>query len=681
MLGKKCVLLFVLALVAACASAQSSTDKKAVLDLNSMDTSVDPCSDFFAYSCGGWLKNNPIPPDQSSWAVYSKLQEDNKLILRDILESAAKPDPKRNAVNQKIGDYYSACMDEQTVDAAGMRPVQKDLDRIANLRSKAEIASLLANTLSLYRDPASLRSTLFRFRSEQDAKDSTQTIAVADEGGLGLPDRDYYLKDDAKSAELRKAYVLHVQKMFELLGDKPEVATAEAQTVMRIETALARGSLTRVERRDPKKVYHKMTVQELQVLSPAFQWKTYLSKLGLESVQSLNVATPEFFKTVNEQIEKEDLGSWKSYLRWRLMYINATFLPTVFVNEDFEFYEKTLGGAEELQPRWKRCVHYADDQLGEALGQAYVERSFGPEAKQRALKMVKEIEGAMERDINALPWMTATTKQQALEKLHSVANKIGYPDSWRDYSALKIARNDEMGNILRARAFEFHRRLAKIGKPLDRGEWEMTPPTVNAYYEPQMNDINFPAGILQPPLFDPKSDDAPNYGNTGATIGHELTHGFDDEGRQFDAQGNLRDWWSPEDAKQFEQRAGCISDQYSQYVILDDVKINGKLTLGEDVADLGGLILAYMAWQDESKDKQLQPLEGFTPEQRFFIGYAQSWCSNTRDETKRMLATIDSHSPDKYRANGVLSNLPEFQQAFQCKPGSAMVRENRCRVW
>jgi putative endopeptidase len=656
------------------AVAQTAPAKsQPVLNVTSMDTSVDPCADFFTYSCGNWIKKNPIPPDQTSWAVYSKLEDDNKAILREILESAATPNPDRSAVKQKIGDYYAACMDEAAINAAAIKPLQPVLDRIQQLQSKQEMAGLAADMVS--------SGALFRFRSEQDYKDSAQVVAELDQGGLGLPERDYYLKTDAKSVELRKAYVAHLQKMFELLGDKADIAAAEAETVLRIETALAKGSLTVVERRDPQKLYHKMTNQQLGALSPSFEWKTYFAKVGLPSVETLNVATPEFFKTLSAVIQNEELANWKAYLRWHLVNANAPFLSSDFVNADFDFFGKTLQGAQELEPRWKRCVGFVDNDLGEALGQIYVEGHFSPEAKQRARKMVKEIEDAMAQDINSLSWMTPATKQQALEKLHAVANKIGYPDKWRDYSALTIVRDDEMGNVLRAREFEFRRQLAKIGKPVDRGEWQMTPPTVNAYYDDKMNDINFPAGTLQPPLFNASSDAAPNFGDTGATIGHELTHGFDDEGRQFDAQGNLRDWWTPQDAKAFEQRASCISDQYSQYVVVDDIKINGKLTLGEDVADLGGMILAYMAWQEDTKGQTLEPIEGFTPEQRFFIAYGQSWCASTRDETKRMLAAIDPHSPDKYRANGVVSNMPEFQQAFHCKAGSAMVRENRCRVW
>ena len=665
---------FLTTITASSALAQTAPAKpQPVLDVTSMDVSVDPCTDFFTYSCGTWIKKNPIPPDQTSWSVYSKLGDDNKAILREILESAATPAANRDAVKQKTGDYYAACMDEKAIDAAALKPLQPVLDQIQQLHSKREIAGVAAAMIS--------SDALFRFRSDQDYKDSTQVIAEADQGGLGLPDRDYYLKTDAKSVELRKAYVAHLQKMFELLGDKADTAAAEAQTVMRIETALAKGSLTRVERRDPQKLYHKMTRQQLDALSPSFQWKTYFGKVGLPSVEALNVETPEFFKTLSAELKNEDLASWKTYLRWHLVNANAPFLSSDFVNADFAFYGKTLQGAQELEPRWKRCVGYVDNDLGEALGQVYVERNFSPEAKQRARKMVKEIEDAMAQDLASLSWMTPTTKQNALEKLHSVANKIGYPDKWRDYSTLTVARDDEMGNVLRAREFEFHRQLAKIAKPVDRGEWQMTPPTVNAYYDPQMNDINFPAGVLQPPLFDANSDAAPNFGDTGGTIGHELTHGFDDEGRQFDAHGNLRDWWTPEDTKAFEQRASCISDQYSQYVIVDDIKINGKLTLGEDVADLGGVILAHMAWQEDTKGQPLEPIDGFTPEQRFFIGYGQSWCASTRDETKRMRATVDPHSPDKYRANGVVSNLPEFQEAFHCKAGSPMVRENRCRVW
>ena len=673
--------LVAMAAVAAGQSAKPAPTSALVLDASSMNKTVDPCADFFTYSCGGWIRNNPIPADQASWDAYGKLQEQNRQVLRQILEAAAVPSPKRSAEEQKIGDYYASCMDEAAIEKLGAKPLKADLDRIVRLKSKADLPAELAHLHP--NDVGSFlgRAALFTFDSTQDAKNSTQFIAEVDQGGIALPDRDYYFKDDPKSQEIRKQYLAHVQRMLQLLGDKPGETAAEAQTVMRIETALAKASLTRVERRDPNKLYHKMTRQELQALSPSFAWDRYFAEVGLAGVESLNVAVPDFVKAMDAELKSEDLTSWKAYLRWHLVHGQARYLSSAFVNEDSDFYDHILTGTKEIQPRWKRCVRAVDRQLGEALGKVYVEKNFSPETKQRALTMVKQIEGEMGKEIQQLPWMSPVTKEQALAKLHTVANKIGYPDHWRDYSALEVVRGDALGNAERGTAFEFRRWLNKIGRPLDRGEWYMTPPTVNAYYNPQMNDINFPAGVLQPPLYDPRSDDAPNYGNTGATIGHELTHGFDDEGRQFDAQGNLRDWWTAEDAKQFEQRASCISDQYSQYVIVDDIKINGKLTLGEDVADLGGLLLAYLAWQDASQGKHLEPLDGFTPEQRFFIGYGQSWCSAERPEVQRLRATVDPHSPPKYRTNGVVSNMPEFQKAFSCKPGNAMVRENRCKVW
>ncbi|MBZ5685732.1 MAG: M13 family metallopeptidase [Acidobacteriia bacterium] len=653
---------------------QAATDKYTpVLDITAMDRSIDPCVDFFAYACGGWIKNNPIPSDQASWDLYSKMEDENKTKLRSILEAASAPDPGRKAVDQKIGDYYASCMDEKAVEDKGIAPLKPELNRIAKISSKSELA-----------DVASAMATdnvLFRFESIQDLRDATQVVANADQGGLGLPDRDYYLKTDAKSEELRKAYLAHVQKMFRLLGDSPDKATSEAQTVMRIETALAKGSMTRVDRRDPKKLDHKLTSGELVKISPEFQWQVYFTKVGLPTISSLNVAVPDFFKTLNEEIAKDSLDDWKTYLRWHLVHANARHLSSAIFNENFAFFGKTLQGNQQPKPRWKRCTEDIDDYLGEALGQAYVEKYFSPKAKEQALTVVKEIRGAMEQDIHSLSWMSPATKQQALAKLQGMANKIGYPDKWRDYSKLEIVRGDNLGNVERARQFEFNRQLGKIGKPVDRGEWDMTPPTVNAYYNPQMNDINFPAGVLQPPAFDPNSDAAPNYGDTGGTVGHELTHGFDDEGRQFDAQGNLRDWWTEADGKEFEKRASCISDQYSKYVIIDDIKINGKLTLGEDVADLGGLLLAYMAWKDDTKGQKLDPIDGLTPDQRFFVGYGQSWCGQVRDESKRMRATIDPHSPEKYRTNGVVSNMPQFQEAFHCKAGQPMVNENRCRVW
>jgi len=673
MFFRKSLAVGIVLLAGICGFAQNSPSHSSVLNVEWLDRTVDPCVDLFTFSCGKWIQSNPIPPDQSSWGIYNKLQDDNLKQLRELLEATSAPSPARSSNAQKIGDYYASCMDETAIDALGIKPLQPELLRIEQLQAKKDLATVVASMIG--------EGTPFRIDSEQDFKDSSIVTAAVDQRGLGLPDRDYYLKQDQKSKDLRAAYVAHVQKMFELLGDKPELAATEAQSAMKIETALARGSMTRVDRRDPKKIYHFMSVAELEKLTPAFGWKEYFRQIGLSGISSLNVAVPEFFKTLNSQIEQQDLATWKSYLRWHAIHANATSLSSAVVNENFNFFGKTLQGKEQLPPRWKRCTNDVDDDLGEALGQVYVEKYFSPEAKKQVLEILQGIQKAMDADIHSLPWMSEETKRRALEKLQSMANKIGYPDKWRDYRQLEIKRGDHMGNSLRARRFEFDRDLAKIGKPVDRQEWQMTPPTVNAYYDPQKNDINFPAGILQPPLFDPKSDAAPNYGNAGSTIGHELTHGFDDEGRQFDAQGNLKDWWTTIDGKEFDRRASCISDQYSQYTVIDDIKINGKLTLGEDVADLGGTLLAYLAWKEATKDQKRESIDGFTPDQRFFIAYGQQWCSSNKDETKRLRAAIDPHSPDQYRANGVVSNMPEFREAFHCKLGQPMVRENACRVW
>ena len=673
MFFRKSLAVGIVLLAGICGFAQNSPSHSSVLNVEWLDRTVDPCVDLFTFSCGKWIQSNPIPPDQSSWGIYNKLQDDNLKQLRELLEATSAPNRARSSNAQKIGDYYASCMDETAIDALGIKPLQPELLRIEQLQAKKDLATVVASMIG--------EGTPFRIDSEQDFKDSSIVTAAVDQRGLGLPDRDYYLKQDQKSKDLRAAYVAHVQKMFELLGDKPELAATEAQSAMKIETALARGSMTRVDRRDPKKIYHFMSVAELEKLTPAFGWKEYFRQIGLSGITSLNVAVPEFFKTLNSQIEQQDLATWKSYLRWHAIHANATSLSSAVVNENFNFFGKTLQGKEQLPPRWKRCTNDVDDDLGEALGQVYVEKYFSPEAKKQVLEILQGIQKAMDADIHSLPWMSEETKRRALEKLQSMANKIGYPDKWRDYRQLEIKRGDHMGNSLRARRFEFDRDLAKIGKPVDRQEWQMTPPTVNAYYDPQKNDINFPAGILQPPLFDPKSDAAPNYGNAGSTIGHELTHGFDDEGRQFDAQGNLKDWWTTIDGKEFDRRASCISDQYSQYTVIDDIKINGKLTLGEDVADLGGTLLAYLAWKEATKDQKRESIDGFTPDQRFFIAYGQQWCSSNKDETKRLRAAIDPHSPDQYRANGVVSNMPEFREAFHCKPGQPMVRENACRVW
>jgi putative endopeptidase len=647
------------------------------LDVPSMDKSADPCVDFYQYTCGGWMKNNPIPGDQAAWSVYGKLAQDNQRFLWGILDDLAKKTTGRTATQQKIGDFFAACMNEAEVEKLDAAPLKPALDEIAAIKSRKDLAVLLAHE-HLTTVTSGL---LFNFGSDQDFSDSSQVIAFAAAGGLGLPDRDYYTKDDAKSEEIRKKYLQHVQSMLQLLGDAPDVAKLEAETIMQMETAMAKASLTRVEQRDPHNLFHKMDRKQLQALTPSFDWDTYLKAGGIGQVNTFNVTEPKFYQEVEHQLQSSSLDDLKTYLRWHVVSANAPFLSSRFVKQNFDFYSHTLRGVEQIPPRWKRCVRLTDSQLGEALGQEFVNRTFTKDTKKNTVEMTKQIEQAMEDDIKQLTWMGPETKKQALEKLHGVVNKIGYPDKWRDYSSVEVRSGDFLGNVQRATQFEAKRQLGKIGKPLDRGEWGMTPPTVNAYYNAQMNDINFPAGVLQPPLYDAKLDDAPNYGNTGGTIGHELTHGFDDQGRQFDSKGNLRDWWSKEDGAEFEKRAQCIVDQYAQYTIVDDIKINSKLTEGEDVADLGGLILAYMAWKVQTRDQRLESRDGFTPDQRFFIGYAQWACENERPENLRANAITNEHSPGKYRVNGLVVNIPEFQKAFACKAGQPMVRENRCRVW
>ncbi len=639
-----------------------------------IDKTADPCTDFYQYACGAWMANNPVPPEYSRWGRFEELNNRNQAALREILEAAVKT-PNRTPVEQKIGDYYSSCMDEETIQKRGLDPIRPELARIEAMKDATQIASLAAHLRQLG------AGGLFAFYSDADDKDSTRTIATAVQGGLNLPDRDYYLNQDARSVELRANYLAHLRRLFALAGAAPAAAEAKAKAVLAIETALARPSLDRVARRDPYKNYHKMTRKELAALMPSFDWNAYLQTLGSPAFDSLNVQNPEFMKNLDAMLKTVSLDDWKAYFASRLLRVASALLPKAFEEEDFDFYGRTLGGQKEQQPRWKRCVNAVDNDLGEALGQKYVEKNFPPEARTRMLALVAAIEKAMETDLNGLTWMGAETKKRAFDKLHAVTNKIGYPDTWRDYGGLRIAAGDALGNSLRANAFETAYQLAKIGKPVDPKEWGMTPPTVNAYYNPSMNNINFPAGILQPPFFDAKADDPVNYGGIGAVIAHELTHGFDDQGRQYDAKGNLADWWTAEDGKEFEKRSQCFVDQYAAYTAVGDVKLNGKLTLGENVADNGGVRLALMALEANAAARNAAPIDGFTPVQRLFLSWGQVWCQNITEPAARLRAATDPHSPGRYRVNGVVVNAPEFQQAFGCKPGQPMVSQNPCRVW
>jgi putative endopeptidase len=642
------------------------------LQLDALDKTADACTDFYQFACGGWIAKNPVPSDRASWGRFEELQERNNETLHRILDAAAAgSDP----ASKKIGDYYASCMDEPAIDAKRAGPLDPLLKKIAALSSVNDLAPLVAelHTIGV--------NVFFQFGSQADFKDASVEMAIADQGGLGLPDRDYYFRDDAKSVDLRTQYVDHIAKMLALLGAAGDQAKAAAQPAMTIETALAKGALDAVSRRDPNKIYHKMSNAELQALTPQFMWSRYFSGIGSPPVYALNVAEPDFFKAFGQVVATTPLDQIKTYLRWQVAHASAAVLAKPFVDENFRFYGTALTGARELRPRWKRCVQYTDSDLGEALGQAFIKEAFGPQAKADTLKMVHELESALEKDIDGLDWMTPPTKKEALVKLHAIADKIGYPDRWRDYSTLTITRGDALGNSQRSNAFEFHRQMAKIGKPVDKSLWEMTPPTVNAYYNPLENNINFPAGILQPPFYSATADAAVNFGGSGAVIGHELTHGFDDQGRQFDARGNLKDWWTPADAKSFEDRAQCFVDEYASFTAIDDVKLNGKLTLGENTADNGGLRVSLMAYLTRTAGQPAPTLDGFTPEQRVFLGWGQVWCENVRPERARMLAQINPHSPGHDRVNGVVSNMPEFQKAFACKADAPMVRKNQCRVW
>lgn len=660
------------------ASSASATKPGPGFSVDNIDRTVDPCVDFYQYACGNWIKNSEIPADESQWVSFAEVDQRNLDIEHGILEKAAAVGSGRNAIDQKIGDLYGSCMDEKTINAKGISALQPELDRVAAVKDKAALIDEIAHVHLVGPNP------LFNFYSQPDLHNAEQVIAYIDQGGLTLPDRDYYLKEDADKVEKRQLLVDYATQMFTLAGQTPQQASHSAQTVLSIETLLAVYSMDRTKRRDPKNRDHKMSREDAVALAPNFYLSRYFTAAGAPNFTQLNVTNPDYFKQVNGILESESLESLKTYVSWHVLNAAAPWLSQPFVDAHFRLQQK-LTGQKEIQARWKRCVNLTDRELGEALGQRYVDITFGADGKQRMLKMVDALETSLAEDIHQLSWMSDETKKQAKVKLDAIRNKIGYPDVYRDYSSVQIKSSDLLGNIGRANEFESKRLIAKIDKPIDRKEWRMSPPTVNAYYSGSFNEIVFPAGILQPPFFDKSMDDAINFGGIGLVIGHELTHGFDDQGRKFDPQGNLHDWWTEQDGKEFEQRVSCVANEYSNFVAVDDQKLNGRLTLGENTADNGGARIALAALEhmiaDDKTDKEGQKIDGYTPEQRFFLGFGRVWCEKSRPETSRMRVLTDPHSPGKYRVDGVVQNMPEFQKAWGCKAGQPMVAENACHVW
>jgi putative endopeptidase len=673
-------LLPALLIVSAFSLAQSSPSAKPGpgFSIDNIDKSVDPCVDFYQYACGNWIKNAEIPADRPAWQSFSELNESNLAIERQILEKAEAGGASRNAIDQKIGDLYGSCMDEKDVNARGITPLKPELDRIAAVKDKAALMDEIGR---LHMVGA---NALFNFYSNSDLHNADEVIAYLGQGGLSLPDRDYYIKDDADKVEMRKHLAEYVTQVFTLAGQTPTQAAVSAQTVLTVETLLAADSMDRTKMRDPKNRDHKMTRDAALALAPEFSLNRYFAAVGAPNFTEINVVNPDFFQEANGVVETLPLESLKTYVTWHALRAAAPWLSQPFVDADFKM-RQALTGQKQIQDRWKRCVTLVDNSLGEALGQRYVEATFGPEGKARMLKMVDVLEKSLDEDIQSLSWMSDETKKQAKVKLQAIRNKIGYPDVWRDYSSVVIKPGDLLGNVQRADEFEAKREIAKIDKPLDRKEWGMTPPTVNAYYSGSFNEIVFPAGILQPPFFDKNMDDAINFGGIGLVIGHELTHGFDDQGRKFDPQGNLRDWWTDQDGKEFEKRVSCIADEYSGFTAVDNMHLNGRLTLGENTADNGGARIALAALErmiaEDKTGKEGQSIDGYTPEQRFFLGFGRVWCEKQRPEFLRMQVSTNPHSPGKYRVDGVVQNMPEFQKAWGCKAGQPMVAENACHVW
>jgi len=668
------IVIIILAITMTKAQNRKQSNAGHGIQLSWMDTSVNPATDFFDYANGNWIKNNPIPPSESYWGIFYVLQEDNYKSLRKVMEADAKKKSVKGTNVQKVGDFYFSGMDTTAIDKLGAEPLKKEFDRINSINNLNDVNNVIALFQTYGVSP------LFNFFAMQDQMNSAEIVPYLYQGGIAMPDRDYYLKTDSASVKIRDEYLEHIANMFKLLGDDKAKAKEEASVVINIETNLAKSSMTPVEQRDPYAVYHKYSLDSADSLTPTIKWNKFLNEVGIKNIKDIIVSQPEFFKEVNSLLQSESIDNWKIYLRWCLINSFAPYLSSNFVNEHFQFFGTVLTGAKELKPRWKRVLQDADGAIGEILGQEFVKMHFPPEAKKRNLEMVDNLIKVFGERIEKLDWMSKETKEKAIEKLHKILKKVGYPDKWRNYDGLEIDRGAYVDNIIRANIFNFKYMVAKIGKPVDKTLWEMTPQTVNAYYDPSLNEIVFPAGILQPPFFDMNADDAVNYGETGATIGHEMTHGFDDQGRQYDADGNLKNWWTADDEKKFKERTQRIIKQFNDYVVLDSLHVNGELTLGENIADLGGLIIAYDAFKMTKEGKSNKKIDGFTPDQRFFIAYAQSWAGHERSEALKKQILTNPHSPDKLRTIAPLSNMPEFYKAFDIKPGDPMYRTDSLRV-
>lgn len=658
-----------------CAITIAHADKDDPLHLDWLDPSISPSQNFYAYANGGWKKQNPIPPEYSSWGTFRILNENTQNIIHQMLiEAADDKHAKPGSIEQKIGDFYYSGMDESSINKLGKGPLNPEFERIDALKNASDLQDAIAHLQSIG------VSVCFNFGSMQDFTNSEDMIAAAMQGGLGLPDRDYYLKNDKKFEQIRTAYVHYITKMFELLGDSNATAASAAKVIMNIETTLAEASMSQIEQRDPHAIYHMMNLKQLDEINPNFSWSKYFKTIGYPQIVRINLGMPDFFRKWDTLLQTISLNEWKIYLRWHLLSNFAPYLSQPFVDQNFQMVT-ALSGTKKLLPRWKRVVDAESDALGFAIGKLYVEKYFPPSSQKDVQEILNNIREALRKDLKTLSWMTPATRNSALKKLDLMGERVGYPSKWWDYSQLKIDRGPYALNVMRTNAFLVKRDLDKIGKPIDRSEWAMTPQTINAYYDPSMNNINLPAGILQSPFFDPAAPAATNYGGIGFVIGHEITHGFDDQGAQFDGHGNLKNWWTKEDLKKFQASTHCIMEQFSKYKTSGNLSVQGKLVMGEATADLGGVILAYNAFHASEAYKTAKTINGFTPDQQFFLGVAHVWASRVRPEQMRNLITVDPHPPAKYRVNGTLANMPQFRDAFGIIGKSPMVNINRCIIW